>query len=89
MSLIYGEYLANVHFGDIPHTFIPHFTLHSAEKKIRIEFSANYPLTTFRIPRSAKYPFPKRNSFCALYEYTKSQSTVKLKSRVNLAVATD
>jgi len=32
VSLIYGEYLANVHFGDIPHTFIPHFTLHFAEK---------------------------------------------------------
>jgi len=42
MSLIYGEYLVNVHFGDILHTFIPHFTLHSAEK-ISIEFSANYP----------------------------------------------
>jgi len=56
VSLIYGKYLANVHFSDIPHTFIPHFTLHSAGK-IRIEFSANYPLTTFRIPRSAKYPF--------------------------------
>jgi len=27
-------------------------------KKIRIEFSANYRLTTFGIPRSAKYPFP-------------------------------
>jgi len=26
-------------------------------RKIRIEFSASYPLTTFRIPRSAKYPF--------------------------------
>jgi len=38
-------------------SFISHFTLHSAEK-IRIEFSANYPLTTFRIPQSAKYPFP-------------------------------
>ena len=58
MSLIYGEYLVNVQFGNIPHTFIPHFTLHSAEKKIRIEFSANYPLTTFRNPHSAKYPFP-------------------------------
>jgi len=43
--------LVNVHFGDIPHTFIPHFTLHSAEK-IHIEFSANYPLTTFRIPQN-------------------------------------
>jgi len=28
------------------------------QKKIRIEFSANYPFTTFRIPHSAKYPFP-------------------------------
>jgi len=37
-------------FSDIPHTFIPHFTLHSAEN--RIEFSANHPLTTFRIPQS-------------------------------------
>jgi len=52
MSLIYGEYLVNVHSSDILHTFIPHFTLHSAEK-IRIKFSANYPLTTFRIPQSA------------------------------------
>jgi len=57
MSLIYSEYLVNVHSSDIPHAFIPHFTLHSAEK-IRIRFSANYPLTTFRIPHSAKYPFP-------------------------------
>ena len=63
MSLIYGEYLVNVHFSDIPHTFIPHFTLHSAEK-IRIEFSANYPLTTFRIPQSAfrKIPLPVTDS---------------------------
>jgi len=43
-------YLANVHFCDIPHTFIPHFTLHSTEK-IRIAFSANYLFTTFRIPQ--------------------------------------
>jgi len=61
VSLIYGEYryLANIHFcdSDIPHTFIPQFTLHSAEK-IRIEFSANYLFTTFRILHSAKYPFP-------------------------------
>ena len=30
------------------------------QKKIRIEFSANYPLTTFRIPQSAfrKIPLP-------------------------------
>jgi len=59
MSVIYGEYLVNVHFSDIPHTFIPHFTLHSAEK-IRIKFSTNYPLTTFRILQSAfrKIPLP-------------------------------
>jgi len=49
---IYGEYLVNVHFRDIPSTFILHFTLHSAGK-IRIEFPANYPLITFRIPQSA------------------------------------
>jgi len=36
---------------NIPHSFIPHFTLHSVEK-IRIEFSTNYPLTTFRIPQN-------------------------------------
>jgi len=42
MSVIYGEYLVNVHFGNVLHSFIPHFTLHSAEK-IRIKFSANYP----------------------------------------------
>jgi len=57
MSLIYDKYLVNVHFGNILHSFIPHFTLHSAEK-IRIEFSANYPLTTSCNPHSAKYPFP-------------------------------
>jgi len=51
MSLIYGEYLVNVYFGNIPHSFIAHFTLHSAEK-ICIEFSASYPLTTFRIPQN-------------------------------------
>jgi len=40
MSLIYGEYLANVPFSDIPDTLTPHSTLHSADK-IRNEFSAN------------------------------------------------
>ena len=37
-----------------------HILLFILQKKIRIEFSANYPLTTFRIPQSAstKYPFP-------------------------------
>jgi len=55
MSLIYCEHLVNVHFGNIPHSFIPHITLHSAEK-IRSEFSANYP---DNFPHSAKYPFPE------------------------------
>jgi len=32
ISLIYGECLVNVHFSDIAHTFIPHFTLHSTER---------------------------------------------------------
>jgi len=71
MSLIYGEYLVNVHSSDIPHTFIPHFTLHSAEK-IRIKFSTNYPLTTFRIPQSAfrKIPLPsKLHSSCSGFRY--------------------
>jgi len=52
MSLIYGAYLVNVHFGNIPHSFIPHPSLR--RKKIRIQFSANYPLTFFCIPQSAK-----------------------------------
>ena len=63
MSLVYGEYLVNVHFSDIPHTFIPHFTLYSAEK-IRIEFSANYPLRTFRIPQSAFRKIPLPSTYC-------------------------
>jgi len=54
-------HLVNVHFSDIPHIFIPHFTLHSAEK-ICIEFSANYPLTTFCNPHSVKYPFPLKEA---------------------------
>ena len=55
---IYGEYLVNVHFGDIPHTFTPHVTLHSAEK-IRVKFSASYPLTTFRILQNIPFPTQK------------------------------
>jgi len=55
MSLISGEYLVNVHYGDIPHTFIMHFPLHSAEK-IHVKFSANYPLTTFHIPHPQNAP---------------------------------
>jgi len=67
MSLIYGEYLVNVHSSDILHTFIPHFALHSAEK-IRIKFSANYPLTTFRNPHFAKYPFPRVGHFEPIFQ---------------------
>jgi len=67
---MHDEYLVNVHFGNIPHSFIPHFTLHSAEK-IRIKFSANYPLTTIRIPLQhripTKYPFPDDD--CTEHEY--------------------
>jgi len=48
------RYLANVHFGDIPHTFIPHFTLHSAEKNLHRIFR-KLPLDNY--PHSAKYPF--------------------------------
>ena len=60
VSLIYGEYrrLANVHFCEILHTFIPHFTFYYTEK-FCIAFSANYPFTTFHMPHSAKY-FPRR-----------------------------
>ena len=57
VSLIYGKYLANVYFGDIPHTFILHFTLHSAEKNPNRIFR-KLLLDNFHIPRSAKYPFP-------------------------------
>jgi len=55
VSLIYSEYLANVDFDDIPHTFIPHFTIHSAEKNLHWIF-CKLPLDNF--PRSATYPFP-------------------------------
>jgi len=41
LSVIYGAYLVNVHFGNIPHSFIPHFTLHSAEKS-----ASNFPQIT-------------------------------------------
>ena len=62
LYLIYGEYryLANVHFCDIPHTFIQHSTLHSTEKKSALNFPqiTRSQLSAFRIPRSAKYPIP-------------------------------
>jgi len=78
-SLIYGKYryLANVHLCNIPHTFIPHFTLHSAEK-IRIEFSANYPCTTFRIPYSAFRKIPLPAVYCIHAVLYTKQGAVKL-----------
>ena len=63
MSLIYGACLVNVHFGNIPHSFIPYTLPFIPQKKIRIQFSANYPLTTFRNPHSAKYPFASWGSW--------------------------
>ena len=51
MSLIYGEYLVNVHFGNIPHSFIPHFTLHSAWNFPQIPLD-NFPHSTIRIPQN-------------------------------------
>ena len=62
VSLIYLKYryLANVHFCDIPHTFIPHFTLYSAEKNPHCIF-CKLPVRKF--PHSAKHPFPPRDEF--------------------------
>jgi len=40
VSLIYGQYLANVLFVDIPHILSFRTLLFIAQKKIRIEFSA-------------------------------------------------
>jgi len=54
MSLIYGEYLVNVHFSDI-HIVIPHFNLHSAEKNPYRIFR-KLPLTTFRIQQNNLSP---------------------------------
>jgi len=84
VSLIYGKYryLANVHLCNIPHTFIPHFTLHSAEK-IRIEFSANYPFTTFRIPYSAFRKIPLPAVYCIHAVLYTKQGAVKLSPNVN------
>jgi len=81
VSLIYGEYryLANVHFCDILHTFIPHFTLHSAEK-IRVEFSANYPFTTFRVLQNTPSHYLKLICWCT---YTLSSKNVTTLSRYN------
>ena len=76
MSVIYGEYLVNVHFSDIPHTFIPHFTLHSAEK-IGIKFSTNYPLTTFRIPQNTPSLATGSDVWCSTNEPGMRQLTVQ------------
>ena len=53
VSLIYGEYVVNVHFGDIPHTSIPHFTFIPQKNPHRI--FRKLPLDNFA--HSAKYPF--------------------------------
>jgi len=59
-SRIYGEYLANVHFIDIPHTFIPHFTLHSAKKNPHQIFRKlpldNFQHSAIRIPQNTPSP---------------------------------
>jgi len=57
MSPIYSEYLVNVHFYDIPHTFIPHFTFHSAEKNPHRIFR-KLPADNF--PHSAIHKIPLR-----------------------------
>jgi len=69
MSLIYGEYLVNVHSSDIPHTFIPHFTLHSAEKnphqifhKLHVD---NFPHSAIRIPQNTPSLSQIRNGHSA------------------------
>ena len=66
MSVIYGEYLVNVHFSDIPHTFIPHFTLHSAEKNPHRIFRKlpldNFPQSAFR-----KIPLPLNYNVKAMH----------------------
>jgi len=73
--------LVNVHFSDIPHTFIPHFTLHSAEK-IGIEFSANYPLTTFRIPQNT--PSPCRSP---IFEFPSRKATTRVQTSWNVDIS--
>jgi len=54
VSVIYDKYLADVHFGDISRPVIPHFTLHSAEKKSALNFLHITPwqLSAFRIPQN-------------------------------------
>jgi len=58
MSLIHGVCLVNVHFGDILHTFIPQFTLHSTEK-IRSRFST---ITTWQLSAFRKILLPVGNT---------------------------
>ena len=58
LSLVYGEYLVNVHFSDILHTFIPHFTLHSAEKNPHRNFR-KLPVDNFPHSAIRKIPLPK------------------------------
>jgi len=61
--LIMGSiHLVNIHLGYIPHSILSLRTLpFNAPNKIRNEFSANYPLTTFCSPHSAQYPSPIRS----------------------------
>jgi len=53
-------YLVNVHFIDIPHTFIPHFTLHSAKKNPHQIFRKlpldNFQHSAIRIPQNTPSP---------------------------------
>jgi len=84
MSLIYGEYLVNVHFSDIPHTFIPHFTLHSAEKnplrifrKLPVD---NFPHSAVRIPQNT----PSRRSSAAVAQVAEAAAVAR--SVVHVAV---
>jgi len=87
MSLIYGDYFVNVHFSDIPHAFIPHFTLHSAEKNPHRIFR-KLPVDNF--PNSAKYLFP-RSSQLADWSITVrySEATLTLTPNLELELALD
>jgi len=59
--LIYGEYLVNVHFGNIPHILFSFRTLPFIPQK---KSASNFPqithwkLSAFRVLHSAKYPLP-------------------------------
>jgi len=64
VSLIYGEYLANVHFGDIPHNFIPHSTRHSTKKSALNFLEINRSqLSAFRVPQRLVLKRDRRSHF--------------------------